>query len=72
MPLYAGFFMIDINDKILIIRYSQGKNKGLYGGPGGHIEKCDKTSKEAAIRELKEETNINYYDLDIIEEKSWT
>lgn len=72
MVLYAGFFLIDINDKVLIIRYSHGKNKGLYGGPGGHIEKYDKNLKATAIRELKEETNIDYCNLEILNEKSWT
>ena len=72
MILYAGFFLIDNNDKVLILKYAQGKNKGLYGGPGGHIEKYDKTFKLAAIRELEEETHINYHNLKIIKEKSWT
>lgn len=72
MIKYAAFFMIDINDKVLIIRYAQSKNIGLYSSPGGHVDKSDKTFKAAAIRELKEETNIDYHNLEIIEEKSWT
>tara|TARA_R110002110_G_scaffold336918_3_gene547577 strand:- start:268 stop:648 length:381 start_codon:yes stop_codon:yes gene_type:complete len=69
MPLkYAGFFIIDNNNKVLILK----ENSKLWGSPGGHIEDFDKNSKEAAIRELKEETGIDYYKLDIIKEKSWT
>lgn len=69
---YAAFFIVDINDKVLILRYKNGKNKGLFSGAGGHVEKYDKTLKAAAIRELEEETNIDYYKLDIIKEKQWT
>ena len=69
---YAAFFILDKNDKTLILRYKYGNNKGLYSGPGGHLETSDKNSKEGAIRELYEETSIDYYKLNIIKEKSWT
>jgi 8-oxo-dGTP pyrophosphatase MutT (NUDIX family) len=69
MPVkYAGFFIIDINNKVLILK----ENSNLWGGPGGHVEEFDKNPKAGAIREMKEETGINYYDLDILKEKSWT
>lgn len=71
MLKYAAFFIVDKNDKTFIIRYAQTKNKGLYSGSGGHIDKTDKNSKEAAIRELKEETGIDYYKLTILNEKSY-
>ena len=69
---YAAFFILDKNDKTLILRYKYGNNKGLYSGPGGHLENSDKNSKEGAIRELYEETSIDYHKLNIIKEKSWT
>lgn len=68
MLKYAGFFIVDINNKVLILK----KYNNLYTGPGGHLEFCDKTSKKGAIRELKEETNIDYHKLEILEEKNWT
>ena len=72
MPLkYAAFFIVDQKDKALLIRYSQGKNKGFFSGAGGHIEKEDKNCKHAAIRELREETGLNYHNLDILSEKNW-
>ena len=71
MLKYAAFFIVDKNDKTFIIRYAQSKNIGLYSGAGGHIDKTDKNSKEAAIRELKEETSIDYYKLNILNEKSY-
>jgi 8-oxo-dGTP pyrophosphatase MutT (NUDIX family) len=67
-PKYAGFFIIDINNKVLILK----ENSKLWGSPGGHIEDVDKNPKEAAIREMKEETGIDYHKLDILKEKSWT
>ena len=48
---------------ILILRKSGGKHKGKWTGPGGHID-WGETPRQAAIRELKEETGINYYQLD--------
>ena len=47
-------------DSVLILRRANYmKNfRGMYGFPGGRIDIKDKDSKEAAIRELKEETGI--------------
>lgn len=47
---------------ILILRKSGGRHKGKWTGPGGHIE-WGETPKQAAIRELKEETGMDYYEL---------
>ena len=41
-------------DKVLIIKHNQGH----YGFPKGHVEK-NETEQETAIRETKEETNID-------------
>ena len=41
-------------DKILVIKH----NKGHYGLPKGHVE-AGETEVETAIREVKEETNID-------------
>ena len=47
-------------DKVLILRRANYIKKfgGMWGFPGGHVESKDKDPKEAAIRELKEETGI--------------
>ena len=42
------------DNKVLIIK----QNNGFYGFPKGHVEKME-TEKETAIREVKEETNID-------------
>ena len=47
---------------ILILRKSGGRHKGKWTGPGGHIE-WRESPKQAAIRELKEETGMDYYKL---------
>ena len=57
----AGIFLYQ-GKNILILRKSEGRYKGQWSGPGGHIE-WGETPKQAAIRELKEETGIEYYQL---------
>ena len=47
-------------DAILVLRRSNymKKFRGMYGFPGGSVDPKDKNPKDAAIRELKEETGI--------------
>ena len=42
------------DNKVLIIK----QNRGFYGFPKGHME-CNENEEETAIREVKEETNID-------------
>ena len=49
----CGCIIINKN-KVLLIK----QTKGHWGFPKGHVEK-DETEIETAIREVKEETNIN-------------
>ena len=49
----CGTIIID-DDKVLIIKQKQG----FYGFPKGHMEK-NETEVETAIRETKEETNLD-------------
>ena len=46
--------IVFLNDTVLIIKHV----KGHYGFPKGHVEK-NETEYETAIREVKEETNID-------------
>lgn len=76
MVKYVGCFLTTPKNKTLIIRYniknfSKGKNRGKWGNAGGKIEETDEDEKSAMIRELFEETQINYKDLEIIKEKTW-
>ena len=48
--------------QVLILRKSSGLRKGEWASPGGHIE-WGETPKQAAIRELEEETGIIYHRL---------
>jgi len=56
----CGAIVIDKNDKFLMINHLT-LDKWLF--PGGHIEKNDKSLREAAIRELTEETGLSTNDL---------
>lgn len=62
MDLNAAIFLFQ-DKNILILRKSSGKYKGKWAGPGGKIEWFE-SSKDAMIRELREETGINYHLLD--------
>lgn len=56
-PISAVIAMIIHDDKVLLVRRGKEPNKGRWGLPGGKIE-LGETITEAALRELKEETNI--------------
>ena len=56
----CGCVVINDENKILMIR---SKNEGIWGFPKGHVENGE-TEIETAIREVKEETNI---DVEILE-----
>lgn len=49
----CGCIIIE-NEKVLLVK----ENKGHWGFPKGHIEQ-NETEEETAIREVKEETNLN-------------
>lgn len=60
MKHYVDALLINPDDKILILQRA-GYMKlfpGKYGFVGGSIENKDKSSKDAIIREIKEETGI--------------
>ena len=45
-------------DKYLLIQRGKEPSKGLYSFPGGHVEPGE-SLEDAAVRELKEETNLD-------------
>jgi len=53
----ASLICISKND-LLLVKRAVEPGKGLWGLPGGFIE-LNETPDQAAIRELKEETNLN-------------
>ena len=58
MPESAGI-IVKVNNKILLCKRSESSNYGGYWSPPmGGIEKGE-SPLEAAVREFKEETNIN-------------
>lgn len=56
-PIPAVIAVVIHEDNVLLVRRGQEPNKGRWGFPGGKIE-IGETIKEAAIRELEEETSI--------------
>lgn len=57
---YANMICVNPNNEILVLRRSNymKKYRSLWGFPGGSVENEDRSSKDAAMRELKEETGI--------------
>ena len=54
----AAKCLIIENGKIVITKYLQGRKVGYYDIPGGKIEE-NESSKQALIREIKEELNAD-------------
>ncbi len=61
----AGIVLFDIDNKVLLIRQ---KNWDFWGFPKGHIEEWE-TQKQAAKRELLEETSIEVLDKDFLSDE---
>ncbi|MBI2085481.1 MAG: NUDIX hydrolase [Candidatus Aenigmarchaeota archaeon] len=57
LPLSVALAALIKDDKILLIKRARGSYSGLWGLPGGKIER-DEHVNEAAIREIKEECGI--------------
>jgi 8-oxo-dGTP diphosphatase len=58
--IYASLIILINKKKVLLLRRSEkvDSGEGLWCFPGGRVEP-DETSLDAAIRELKEEVNLN-------------
>lgn len=56
---------IIINDKGNVLLLKSHKWKDMYIIPGGHIE-LGETTEEALIREVKEETGLDIFDIDFL------
>ncbi|HMA68571.1 MAG TPA: NUDIX hydrolase [Candidatus Mcinerneyibacterium sp.] len=57
--------IVEKNGKIILIKRGRTPYKGYYAIPGGFID-WDETAKEAVVRELKEETNLNIHVKDFL------
>ncbi|MBS7633999.1 NUDIX hydrolase [Candidatus Bathyarchaeota archaeon] len=57
MPLVGVGAVIQLNDQILLIRRANDPGKGLWSIPGGLVE-AGETLREAAKREVEEETGV--------------
>lgn len=59
----VGVFIFNTNGELLLLK--SHKWPGKYVVPGGHVELGERI-EEAAIREAKEETGLDIYDLEFI------
>lgn len=59
----VGVFIFNSNDELLLLK--SHKWPGKYVVPGGHVELGERI-EEAAVREAKEETALDIYDLEFI------
>jgi len=57
MPLNVTISVVENENKILLLKRKKGLFSGMLGLPGGKIENGERI-KEAAIREIEEETKI--------------
>lgn len=64
-PIPAVIAVVIRNDQTLLVRRANPPDAGMWGFPGGRIE-FGETVKEAAIRELLEETGVHAQAQDVI------
>ena len=63
MKVQARVLLVKDDKVILIHRYRGGREYWVI--PGGHIDEGE-TPEQAAVREVKEETNLDIYDLTLL------
>jgi nucleoside triphosphatase len=59
----VGAVILNAKNKVLIVRSTKWNSKYII--PGGHIELGEKM-KDALIREVKEETGLKIYDIELL------
>lgn len=59
----VGVFIFNTNDELLLLKSHKRSDK--YVVPGGHVELGERI-EDATIREAKEETGLDIYDLEFI------
>lgn len=65
LPIPAVIAVVIRNDQTLLVRRANPPDAGMWGFPGGKIE-FGETVKEAAVRELLEETGVHAEARDVI------
>lgn len=65
----SNMTMVYKDDKILVMDRTKNDWPGLTF-PGGHVEDGE-TLEQAAIREIKEETNLDIFDLELVGVIEW-
>lgn len=57
-PLIGALAVVIHDDQVLLAQRGKDPGRGLWGFPGGHVE-WGETVRDAAVRELYEETGIS-------------
>lgn len=63
--------VILINENNEVLAVSRKTDHNDFGLPGGKMEDCDSSTEECIIRECKEETGLDIYDLVLIHNSVW-
>ena len=58
--------VVILNDEGNVLAVSRKTDHSDFGLPGGKVESCDRNLINAAIREVKEETGLDIYNLELI------
>lgn len=64
-PKLVTVVLVEHDDKILLGRRNMNPGKGLWSFPGGYVDRYEKV-EAAALREVKEETNLDVELLDLV------
>lgn len=58
----VGALVVNENNEVLLVRRARDPGKGMFGLPGGFIDR-DETAEDALIREVREETQLEIRDI---------
>ena len=69
----SSVYIFDEDERLLLIKRSKtaDKHPNIWEVPGGHVDSDDDSYKSAAVREVKEETNLSVSNLKHVEDQEF-